>query len=416
MSDDQRIVVTGIGIVSPIGIGREDAWDSAAAGRSGAGPIEGFDATDQRVKVACEVSDFDPGDFMGRKNARRMDRFSQFAVAAARLAVDDAGLEVNGGDGIGAVVGTGTGGGIIRDAQHDVYLERGAERVSPFTIPQSVPNMGSAMVSIELGLRGPVLTTSTACAAGTDAIGTALAMLRRGSADVILAGGAEAMITPFWVAGFDAMRVLSRRNDDPERAARPFDSGRDGFLIGEGAAILVLERLSAARARGAEAVCELVGYGASADAHHFADPDPSGVPQARAVSAAMSDAGLKAEDIGYVNAHGGASEPGDPAEILALRQALGDSARRTAISSTKAIHGHCLGAAGAVEGALTALAVHHGFVPPTANLDDLDPDCAGLDHVTGEGRAMQLGAAMSTSFGLGGHNAALVFGALNGDA
>lgn len=411
MSDDDRIVVTGIGIVSPIGIGKEDAWRSAAEGRSGAGPIEGFDASDQRVQVACEVGDFEPGDFMGRKNARRMDRFSQFAVAAAQLAVDDAGLSLNGGEGIGAVVGTGTGGSIIRDAQHDIYLERGADRVSPFTIPQSVPNMGSAMVSIELGLRGPVLTTSTACAAGTDAIGTAVAMLRRGSADIILAGGAEAMITPFWVAGFDAMRVLSRRNDDPTTAARPFDAGRDGFLIGEGGAILVLERLPAARSRGAEPICEVLGYGASADAHHFADPDPSGVPQARAVTAALTDAGVEAAEVGYVNAHGGASEPGDPAEILALRQALGESANRTTISSTKAIHGHCLGAAGAVEGALTALAVHHGFVPPTANLEDLDPDCAGLDHVMGEGRSLDLSAAMSTSFGLGGHNAALVFGA-----
>ncbi|MGI9540285.1 MAG: beta-ketoacyl-ACP synthase II [Miltoncostaeaceae bacterium] len=411
MSDDGRIVVTGIGIVSPIGIGKEDAWRAAAEGRSGAGPIEGFDASDQRVRVACEVGDFEPADFMGRKNARRMERFSQFAVAAAQLAVDDAGLSVNGGEGIGAVVGTGTGGSIIRDTQHDIYLERGADRISPFTIPQSVPNMGSAMVSIELGLRGPVLTTSTACAAGTDAIGTAMAMIRRGSADVILAGGAEAMITPFWVAGFDAMRVLSRRNEDATTAGRPFDAGRDGFLIGEGGAILVLERLEGARSRGAEPICEVLGYGASADAYHFADPDPSGVPQARAVAAALADADLEPADIGYVNAHGGASEPGDPAEILALRQALGESANRTAISSTKAIHGHCLGAAGAVEGALTALAVHHGFAPPTANLDDLDPECAGLDHVVGEGRSMDLRAAMSTSFGLGGHNAALVFGA-----
>ena len=340
-----------------------------------------------------------------------MDRFSQLAVAAAQLAVDDAGLNVDGAESVGAVVGTGTGGSIIREAQHDVFLERGAQRVSPFTIPQSVPNMGSAMVSIELGLRGPVLTTSTACAAGTDAIGTATAMLRRGAAEVILAGGAEAMVTPFWVAGFDAMRVLARDNNDPEGAARPFDAARDGFLVGEGAAILVLERLDIAKARGAEVVCEILGYGASADAHHFADPDPTGIPQARAVTAALADARVEPGEVGYVNAHGGASEPGDPAEVLALRQALGDDvAPTTPISSTKAIHGHCLGAAGAIEGAITAMAVERGFLPPTANLVELAPECAGLDHVAGSGRPAHLDAAISTSFGLGGHNAALVFG------
>jgi 3-oxoacyl-[acyl-carrier-protein] synthase II len=402
-----RVVVTGIGVVSSLGIGRDEVWRAATEGRSGARTIANHDMGESRVTIGCEAHDFVPGDFMDHKAARRMDRFSQFAVAAARLALDDAGLAIEGdGTGVGTVIASAGGGGGVREDQHRLMLERGPDRVSPFAIPATVPNMGAAQVSMLLGLRGPVTTTCNACAAGTDAIGTATAILRRGDADVMLAGGADAMLTPFWVAAFDAMRVLSHRNDDPPGAPRPFDRSRDGFLIGEAGAVLVLEPLDAAVARGATIICEVAGYGASADAHHITDPDPTGEPQARAVRAALRDAGLAPEQVDYVNLHGGASQPGDPAEARILHAALGaEVAARTAVSATKSMHGHTMGAAGALEGALTAMAVQHGILPPTLNLTDPDPDCLPLDHVAGTARRAPVRAAISTSFGLGGHNA-----------
>ncbi len=413
--DRPRIVVTGIGIVSAIGIGRDEPFEAAVEGRSGAAPISRFDASQYRVRIACEVPDFHPEEFMDRKAARRVDRFGQLAVAAAKLAVDDAGLTIDGGEGIGAVIASGTGGSTTRDEQHEVFLERGADRVSPFAIPQTVPNMGSAQVSIQLGLRGPVTTTSTACAAGTDAIGIANAILRRGGAEAMLAGGSEALVTPFWVAGFDAMRVLTRNNEDPTGAARTFDTARDGFLIGEGSAVLLLEPLEAARARGARPICEVLGHGASADAHHVTDPHPSGVPQARAVTAALADAGVEPEQVGYVNAHGGASRPGDPAEVRALVNALGDAAAHTPVSATKGLHGHCMAAAGAIEASLAAMAIARSRIPPTINLTEVDPDCGGVDHVAVQARDAEVKVAVSTSFGLGGHNSALVLGRVDDD-
>jgi 3-oxoacyl-[acyl-carrier-protein] synthase II len=402
--------VTGIGVVSPLGIGREEMWRSASEGRSGAGLITLFDASDWPVRMACEAHGFDPADFMDRRVARRMDRYAQFAVAAARLAVADAGLPIDrDGEGIGAIIGNGGSGATSREEQHAVLLERGPDRVSPFAIPLSVANMGAGQVSMELGLRGVVTAVCTACAAGTDAIGTALDVLRRGDARVMLAGGADTLISPYFVAGFDAMRVLSHRNDDPAGAARPFDRDRDGFLVGEAGAVLVLEPLDDARARGAEVICELAGYGASADAHHITDPDPTGEPQARAVAAAIEDAGISPDQVDHVNAHGGGSRPGDPTELRALRLALGDeAAARVAVSATKSMHGHCMGATGALEAAITALALREGVVPPTINLREVDPTCLGVDHVANEARAADLRVAMSTSFGLGGHNAALV--------
>ena len=410
----RRVVVTGIGVVCSLGIGREQVWEAAREGRSGARTIANHDMGESRVTIGCEAHDFVPGDFMEHKAARRMDRFSQFAVAAARLALDDAGLSIAGdGTGVGTVIASAGGGGGVREDQHKLMLERGPDRVSPFAIPATVPNMGAAQASMMLGLRGPVTTTCNACAAGTDAIGTATAILRRGDADVMLAGGADAMLTPFWVAAFDAMRVLSHRNDDPAGAARPFDRSRDGFLIGEAGAVLVLEPLDAALARGASIVCEVAGYGASADAHHITDPDPTGAPQARAVLAAMADAGLRPEDVGYVNLHGGASQPGDPAEARILHTALGaEVAARTPVSATKSMHGHTMGAAGALEGALTALAVRDGVIPPTLNLTDPDPDCLPLDHVAGTARRGPVRAALSASFGLGGHNAVVAMTAV----
>ena len=288
-----RVAVTGIGVVSPLGIGREEMWRSVEEGRSGAGLITLFDASDLPVRMACEAHGFEPGDFMDRRAARRMDRYAQFAVASAKLAVADAGLPIDrGGEGIGAIIGNGGSGATSREEQHIALLERGVDRVSPFAIPLSVANMGAGQVSMELGLHGPVTAVCTACAAGTDAIGTALDILRRGDARAMLAGGADTLVTRYMVAGFDAMRVLSHRNDDPAGAARPFDRDRDGFLIGEAGAVLVLEPLEDARARGAEVICELAGYGASADAYHITDPDPTGEPQARAVTAALEDAGI----------------------------------------------------------------------------------------------------------------------------
>ena len=405
-----RVAVTGIGLVCPLGIGREEAWAAALAGRSGAGLITLFDASELPVRMACEVPGFEPGEFMDRKAARRMDRYAQLAVAAARLAVEDAALPIDrDGAGIGAVIANGGSGAGSREEQHRVMLERGPDRVSPFAIPLSVANMGAGQVSIELGLRGPVTATCTACAAGTDAIGTAVDIIRRGDARAMLAGGADALITPYFVAGFDAMRVLSRRNDDPAGAARPFDRDRDGFLVGESGAVMVLEPLEAARARGAEVLFEVAGYGSSNDAHHLTDPDPSGVPQALAVTAALRDAGVAPEQVAHVNAHGGGSRPGDPSEVRVLRAALGEEhAARVAVSATKSMHGHCMAATGALEAALAGLAARDGAVPPTVNLAEVDPECVGVDHVAREARRLDVPVAVSTSYGLGGHNAALV--------
>jgi 3-oxoacyl-[acyl-carrier-protein] synthase II len=406
----RRVVMTGIGLICALGVGREDVWRRALAGTPGAAPISGIDIGDAPVRMACQARDFVVEDFVDRRLARRADRVSHFALAAAKLALADAHLRVSDdGREIGCILGCGTGGNHVRDANHTTMLERGVDRISPFAIPYSMCNHPPAEVAMQLGLRGPTMAMVTACAAGTDAIGTSTAVIRRGDAEVMLAGGTEAMITPLWLAGFDAMRVLSHHRDDPASAVRPFDVSRDGFLIGEGASIMVLEELEYATSRGARIICEITGYGASADAHHITDPDPTGQSQARAMRAAIADAGITPSAIGYVNAHGGASRPGDPSEIAALRRVLGDDhAARTAVSATKSMHGHCMGATGAVEGALTALAVADGRVPPTINLTDLDPECAGVDHVVGTAREVRLEAALSTNSGLGGHNAAIV--------
>jgi 3-oxoacyl-[acyl-carrier-protein] synthase II len=401
--------MTGIGVACPLGIGREEMWKSVVAGRSGAGLITLFDTTDSDVRIACEAHGFEPTDFIDRKASRRMDRYAQLAVAAARLAVADAGLTIdNDGAGIGAIIGNGGSGTISREEQHTVMLERGPDRVSPFAIPLSVANMGAGQVSIELGLRGPVTAVCTACAAGTDAIGMAAEVIRRGDARSMLAGGGDTLISPYFVAGFDAMRVLSHRNDDPAGAARPFDLDRDGFLVGEAGAVVVLERLDDALARGAEIICEVAGYGASADGFHITDPDPSGTAQARAVRAALDDAGIAPGDVDHVNAHGGASQPGDPAEVRMLQLVLGeDVASRVAVSATKSMHGHCMGATGALEAAITGLALRESVLPPTINLTTIDPACAGVDHVANASRPADIRVALSASYGLGGHNAVL---------
>jgi 3-oxoacyl-[acyl-carrier-protein] synthase II len=414
--DGRRVVVTGLGIVGPLGIGWEDTWRAALAGRSGAGLITRFDASHLACRIACEAPDFEPGDFVDRRSARRMDRASQMAVAAARLALGDAGLEID-GDGYraGAVIATGNGGSETFEEHHRNLLERGADRCSPLMVPMMIVSMPAGHVSMQLGLRGPTASVVTACASANHGIGDAAAAIRRRAADVMLAGGTEAGITEFCMAGLDATRALSRRNDEPQHASRPYDEGRDGFVAAEGAGVLVLESLDHARERGAEIVCELRGYGASADAYHLTDPEPSGRWQLVAMRQALETGGLAPDDLDYVNAHGTSTPTGDPVEISAIRQLLGDArAAEVRVSSTKSMHGHGMGAAGGFEALLTALAIREGAIPPTINLDALDPACAGVDHVANEARHEPVRVALSNSFGFGGHNAVLAFAAMEG--
>ncbi len=350
---------------------------------------------------------------MEHRTARRMDRFAQLAVAAGRMALDDSGLTVTDANRsrVGVLVGSGIGGLATFVEQTLVVAERGPDRASPFFIPMVIGNMAAAQVSMELGLKGPLSCISTACASGNHALGDATDVIRRGQADVMLAGGTEATITRTGIAAFNAMRALSTRNDDPAAASRPFDAGRDGFVMGEAGAILVLESLEHAIARGAEPICEVLGYGLTGDAHHLTEPDPTGEAPAAAIAMALADAGVEAEEIDYVNAHATSTPVGDKSEIRTLRRALGDEvAARTMVSSTKSMHGHCLGAAGGVEGALTALTIREGIVPPTINLHEVDPDCVGVDHVANVARTADVRIAVSTAFGFGGHNAILVLG------
>jgi 3-oxoacyl-[acyl-carrier-protein] synthase II len=406
--------VTGLGLVTPLGTGRRDVWAAATGGVPAAAPITLFDASGHETRFACEVKGFDPEAYMDRKAARRMDRFAQLGVAAARLALEDAGLSPGDRSGrTGVLVGSGIGGLDTFERQTRVFVERGPARVSPLFIPMMIPNMASAQVSMELGLTGPLSCATTACASGNHAIGDATELIRRGHADVMLAGGAEAAITGIGIAAFNAMKALSTRNDDPAGASRPFDAGRDGFVMGEAGAVLVLEALEHALARGAEVLCEVVGYGLSGDAHHLTEPDPTGEGPARAMRMAMSDAGIAPDEVDYVNAHGTSTPVGDSAEVRVLRLALGDEvAARTPVSSTKSMHGHCLGASGGLEAALSALAICEGVIPPTINLGDLDPDCGAVDHVANVAREADVRVALSNGFGFGGHNATLALARL----
>jgi len=407
----RRVAITGLGLVSPIGIGWEDVWRNALAGVSGAGPITSFDPDRLATQIACEVNDFVPEDFMDRRAARRMDRFAQMAVAAARLGLDDAGLDPAKVPDAGVYVGSGIGGLATFVDQTLVCFERGPDRLSPLFIPMMIANMGAAQISMQLGLRGPVLSTVSACATSNHAIGEALDAIRLGRADIIVAGGTEAAIVEMGIGAFNAMRALSVRNDAPERASRPFDVDRDGFVMGEAGAVLVLEEFAHAQARGAHIYAELLGYGLTADAHHVTEPDPTGTAPAGAVRMALGDAGVAPDQVGYVNAHATSTPVGDPNEIRAIKLALGEAnAARCLVSSTKSMHGHCLGAAGGIEAALTSLALDNGQIPPTINLDVLDPECVGVDHVANVARSASVDFAVSNAFGFGGHNAALVFG------
>ncbi|MBA3366488.1 MAG: beta-ketoacyl-ACP synthase II [Actinobacteria bacterium] len=405
----RRVVITGLGCVTPLGNDVETTWKHLLAGESGAAEITAFDHSDYGVHFACELKEFDPAQWVERKQARRMDRFAQMILAAARQAEASSGLDVSGSpERMGASVATGIGGLKSFQDCYDVLKTRGPDRVSPFSIPSIIPNMGAGWVSIELGTRGPLTSQCTACAASNMAIGDGLDAIRLERADVMFVGGTEAPITPVGIAGFDSMRALSRRNDDPKRASRPFDAARDGLVMGEAGAILVLEELEHARARGAHIIAELVGYGLSSDAAHMTEPDPTGENPARSMRMAFADAGIDPSEVAYVNAHATSTPLGDASETRVIKKALGEeNARRTAISSTKGATGHCFGAAGAVEAIFTVLSVRDGIVPPTINYDVQDPDC-DLDYVPNEARKADVRVAVSNSFGFGGHNASIV--------
>lgn len=416
MSTSRRVVITGIGLVTSIGIGSRDVWRNALDGRSGAGPISSFDASRLPTQVACEARDFVAEDFMDRREARRMDRFAQVAVAAARLALDEAGLDPAAVPDAGVYIGTGIGGLSTFVDQTRVMLERGPDRLSPFFIPMMIPNMAAAQVSIQFGLKGPLLAPVSACATSNHALGEALDAIRLGRAEVILAGGTECSINELGMAAFNAMRALSTRNDDPQGASRPFDTARDGFVMGEAGAVLVLETLEHARERGAVILAELMGYGLTGDAHHFTEPDPTGEAPTASIRMAMRDAGIVPDQVDYINAHATATPIGDPSEVRVITMALGaEHAARTLVSATKSMHGHCLGAAGGVEAGLTVMALRDGVIPPTINLTDLDPACAGVDHVANVARSAPIRIAVSNAFGFGGHNAALVLGRWDGE-
>ena len=406
----RRVVVTGIGAVTSLGNTVEDTWEQLIAGRSGAGPITQFDSTGYPVHFACEVRDLDLMQYVDYKASRRMDRFTHLALAAARQAEADSGLDIAPiADRVGSAVATGIGGLKSFELCVDQLNERGPDRVNPFSIVQIIPNLAAGWVSMELGTRGPLLSECTACAASNMAIGDGLDAIRLGRADVMICGGTEAPVTRVSIAGFSAMRAISRRNDDPKAGSRPFDAERDGFVMGEASGMVVIEELEHARARGAKIYAELLGYGLSADANHVSDPDPTGENPARALAMAFGDAGIEPEDVGYVNAHGTSTPSGDSAEVRVLKLALGEEkALRTPVSSTKGATGHCLGAAGAVEAIFTILALERGVLPPTINQTTPDPTC-DLDFIPNEARREQVEIGVSNSFGFGGHNACLVF-------
>jgi beta-ketoacyl-acyl-carrier-protein synthase II len=405
----RRVAVTGLGAITPIGPDAPSTWRAAVAGESGIGFIESFDASGFPVRIAGEVKGFDPATVAPPKDARRMDRNVQLALGAAQEAWRDAGIETFDPARAGIVVGSAIGGlpGIVE--QHDVLRERGADRVSPFFIPSVLVDSASGQIAISLGLRGPNYAPVSACATGSHAVGEGAELIRRGAADVVLAGGTESCIHPLILAGFCAMRGLVAEDEDPTRASRPFDANRAGFVMSEGACILVLEELEAARARGATVYAEVLGYGASNDAHHMAQPDPDSVGVAEMMRSALERSGVAPERVGYVNAHGTSTPLGDAAETRAIKQVFGDHAYELAVSSTKSVTGHCFGAAGAIEAMMCVLALHHSVLPPTINYRVPDPEC-DLDYVPNEAREVDLDVALSNAMGLGGHNGCILVG------
>jgi len=407
--DRRRVVITGVGAVTPIGNTAEEFWAGLVQGVSGIGPITRFDASAMPTRIAGEVKGFDSLKYVDKKDDRKFDPFLKYAMACAVMAVEDAGLDVGRVDGtrFGVLVGSGIGGITTLLDTHKVLLDKGPDRVSPFFIPMLIINMASGLISMRFGARGPNSSVVTACATGNHAIGDAMRLIQRNEADVMMAGGAEAIIIPLTIAGFCQMKAMSTRNDEPTRASRPFDAARDGFVCGEGGGLVVLESLEHARRRDARVYAEVVGYGMTGDAHHMTAPDPDGDGAARAMGAALADAELEPAAVGYINAHGTSTPYNDKFETLAIKRVFGEHARRLAVSSTKSMTGHLLGAAGGIEAIATALALHHGLLPPTINYETPDPDC-DLDYVPNQARKLEVDAALSNAFGFGGTNATLV--------
>ncbi|MEJ8302504.1 beta-ketoacyl-ACP synthase II [Saccharibacillus sacchari] len=408
MEQQHRVVVTGMGVVTSLGKDVETFWNSLLAGKSGISKIESFDVSEYPTQIAAEIHDFNPEDYVERKEARKMDRYVQFAYAASTQALQDSGLKIGESveaERIGVIVGSGIGGLGTWEDQFTILMQKGPKRVSPFFIPMMIANMGSGDVSIKLGAKGPNTSVVTACATGTHSIGDSFKLIARGDADAMICGGAEATIRPTGLAGFCAMRAMSTRNDDPTQASRPFDKDRDGFVMGEGAGVFVLESLEHAQARGAHIYAEVVGYGLSADAHHMTDPDPDGA--ARCMKMALKSAGLQPEDLDYINAHGTSTPAGDLSETKAVKMALGEHASKIAVSSTKSMTGHLLGAAGGVEAVICALSLENQIMAPTINIENQDEAC-DLDYVPNVARKANLNVVMSNSFGFGGHNASVI--------
>jgi 3-oxoacyl-[acyl-carrier-protein] synthase II len=412
---NRRVVITGVGLVSPLALSAEETWQRVLKGESGIGDITHFDVQNAPVRIAGEVKGFDPLAYMDKKEARKMDRFIQFALAATQEAVKASGLSVTpeNAERVGVAVGSGIGGLATIEEQHKILLERGWGRVSPFFIPGIIINLASGHISIKYGAKGPNISTVTACATASHAIGESMRYIQRDETDVMICGGAEAAVTKLAVSGFHAMRALSTRNDEPTKASRPYDAQRDGFVMGEGAGILILEELGHAQRRGAPIYCEVVGYGLSGDAYHISAPSEDGDGPMRVMANALRDAGLKPEDVDYINAHGTATPVGDKVETIAVKRLFGEHAKRLAISSTKSMTGHLLGAAGGLEAVLTIQAMRDSVAPPTINQEFLDPDC-DLDYVPNQARPIPIRFALSNSFGFGGTNACLAFSRFEG--
>lgn len=407
--EKKRVVVTGMGVISPVGTGLNKFWDSLVKGKSGIDKITRFDTSDLPSRIAGEVRDFNPEAYIEKKELKRLDRFTQFAISATKMALEDADLDLSTVDKtrIGVILGSGIGGNATWEEQHSILLSKGPKRVSPFFIPMMIVNMASGQVSMAFGLKGPNFTVVTACASGTNAIGEAFRTLQRGDADIIISGGTEAPITMLSLAGFSSMKALSSRNDEPSLASRPFDRERDGFVMGEGAGILVMESLDSALKRNAKIYGEVVGYGSTADAYHLTQPSPEGEGASRAMEAAISDAGISPSDVDYINAHGTSTPLNDKFETMAIKNTFGEHAYKLAVSSTKSMTGHLLGAAGAVEIVATLLSVYNDEIPPTINYENPDPEC-DLDYVANRAVKRTVNIALSNSMGFGGHNACII--------
>ncbi|WJQ79446.1 beta-ketoacyl-ACP synthase II [Brevibacillus brevis] len=405
----RRVVITGVGVVSPVGNDAQTFWNSLLEGKSGIDRVAAFDASDYPTQIAGEVKNFDPEQYMDKKDIRRTDRFVQFGLAAAKMAVEDAKLEITpeNAERVGVYIGSGIGGLTTWEEQHSVLLEKGPRRVSPFFIPMLIANMASGAVSIQYGAKGPTSSAITACATGTNAIGEALRLIQFDHADVMIAGGAEATVRPMGFAGFCSAKAMSTRNDEPQKASRPFDKDRDGFVMGEGAGVLILEELEHAKKRGATIIAEIIGYGMSADAHHITSPSPGGEGAARCMASALKDAGVDPTEVQYINAHGTSTGQGDIAETQAIKTVFGEHAYKLAVSSTKSMTGHLLGATGGVEAIATAYALRDQILPPTINLENPDPEC-DLDYVPNHARKATVNVAVSNTFGFGGHNATVI--------